>query len=63
MKYRYGIVTALTLDPKEMDYLLIEWPEDGTPGRMLGAYPSIEGAMAAAHAKLFERPKLAIEAN
>lgn len=58
---RYSIQTALTLDPLQMDYLLIEWGSGDGIGREIGQFPNMVAAMAAAHAKLLEQPKRVIE--
>jgi hypothetical protein len=58
---RYSIQTALTLDPTQMDYLLIEWGSGDGIGREIGQFASIEAAMVAAHKKLLEAPRLVIE--
>jgi hypothetical protein len=58
---RYSIQTALTLDPTQMDYLLIEWGSGDGIGREIGQFPNVVAAMAAAHAKLLEAPKRVIE--
>lgn len=63
MNIRYGIVTALTTDPRENDYLLIGWPEDGSASHMVGAYATVELAIMAAHEKLNGRDRLVIEAG
>jgi hypothetical protein len=58
---RYSIQTALTLDAKQMDYLLIEWGSGDGIGREIGQFLNVEAAMAAAHKKLLEQPRLVIE--